>query len=55
MNQATENKGNTPRSFLRMRIAIDMVKKIVISVAPFLIVCVLDYSRIVPTVKYVMQ
>jgi len=54
MNQATENIGNTPRSFLRMRIAIDIVKKIAISVAPFLIVCVFNYSRIVALVKYVI-
>jgi len=44
-NQATENIGNTPRSFLRMRIAIDIVKKIAISVAPFLLL-VFVYSII---------
>jgi hypothetical protein len=50
-NQATENIGNTPRSFLRMRITIDIVKEIATAVAPFLIACVFNYSRIVPPVK----
>jgi len=35
-NQATENISNTPRSFLRSGIAIDIVKKIAISVPSFL-------------------
>jgi len=42
-NQATENIGNTPRSFLRMGIAIDIVKKIAISVPS----CLLFVSSII--------
>ena len=54
-NQATENIGNIPRSFLRMRIAIDIMKKIAISVTSQIIVCEFNYSRMFLFVKFVID